>query len=83
MTDTQLLLSVGIPSLLVVLSWINNNSRFTAIEKRLDEHDRRIIAMDARFNEVIASNHKDNLEMLRATTAPHERVAVVETRQDR
>lgn len=82
MTDLQLLLSIGIPSLLVVLSWINNNARFTAIEKRLDDHDRRFIEMDARFNEVIASNHRDALEIMRAMTALHERVAVIETKQD-
>ena len=89
MTDTQLLLSIGIPSLLVVLSWINNNYRFTAIEKRLDDHDRRFVEMDARFvaidgrfNDVIAANHRDALEIMRAMTALHERVAVIETRQD-
>lgn len=92
MTNLQLLLTICIPSLLVVLSWINNNSRFTAIEKRLDEHDRRFIAIDehmttrdqrfeVRFNDVIASNHRDALEIMRGMTDLHERVAVIETKQ--
>ena len=73
MTNLQLLLSIGIPSLLIVLSWITNNSRFDRIEKRLDAHD-------ARFNDLQASNHRDALEILRGMTALHERVAVVETK---
>jgi len=58
MTNLQLLLSIGIPSLLIVLSWITNNSRFDRIEKRLDLHD-------ARFNEILAATHRDALEILR------------------
>ena len=73
MTNLQLLLSIGIPSLLIVLSWITNNGRFDRIERRLDAHDER-------FNEILASSHKDALEILRAMTALHERVAVVETK---
>jgi hypothetical protein len=87
MSNVQLLLSIGIPSLLIVLSWINNNSRFERIERRLDDHDRRFEKMDERFNErfdqVIASTHKDSLEILRAMFSIHERMAVVETKQSR
>ena len=63
MTSIQLLLSIGIPSLLVVLSWINGNSRHDRtdkriddlerrIDKRLDDHERRFEAIDRRFDEV-------------------------------
>ena len=52
MTNVQLLLSIGIPSLLIVLSWLNNNSRFERIEKRLDEHDRRFDEHDRRFDDI-------------------------------
>jgi hypothetical protein len=75
MTNVQLLLTIGIPSLLIVLSWITNNSRFDRIEKRLDPHD-------ARFNEILAATHRDALEILRSMTALHERVAVVGTKQN-
>jgi len=75
MTDTQLLLSIGIPSLLVVLSWISNNSRHDATNARIDR-------MEGRFDELIAAVHGDSLELMRAITALHERVAVVETKQN-
>lgn len=68
MTNTQQLFSIGIPSLLVVLSWITNNTRLSNIERRLDE--------------VVANNHKDALEIMRSMTALHERIAVVETKQN-
>jgi hypothetical protein len=108
MTNTQLWLSIGIPSLLIVLSWINNNSRFDRIEKRLDAHDakfdqidrrflsrseelerrfvdvdKRFQAMDRRFDAIIDAVHSDTLEIMRSMTALHERVAVVEARQNR
>lgn len=69
MTNLQLLLTIGIPSILVVLAWLSNNSRLTA-------HDKR-------FDDVIASQHRDALEIMRNMTALHERVAVVEANQTR
>jgi uncharacterized protein YdcH (DUF465 family) len=88
MTNEQLLLTIGIPSLLVVLSWINNNSRFDGIDKRLDGHDARFDRADARFDRVDAkierlteSTRSDALMIMKELTELHERVAVVETRQ--
>jgi len=81
MTDIQLLLSIGVPSLLVVLSWLSNNSRLGRAESRLDAMDKRFDRIDRRFDEVIAAIHKDTLEIMRAMTALHERVAVIETKQ--
>jgi hypothetical protein len=49
MTDLQLLLSIGIPSLLIALSIIQNNVRFTALEKRIDGLDKRADGTDAHF----------------------------------
>ncbi len=69
MTNLQLLLSIGIPSVLVVLSWVSNNARLAA-------HDKR-------FDEIISSQHRDALEIMRSMTALHERVAVVEAKQAR
>ncbi len=82
MTNLQLLLTIGIPSLLVVLSWLSNHSRFAALEKRMDAIDRKVEAMEFRFQDVISAQHRDSLEILRNMTALHERVAVVETKQD-
>ena len=55
MTDLQLLLSIGIPSLLIALSMLQNNVRFTALEKRIDGLDKRADGTDARFNRMDAS----------------------------
>jgi len=85
MTNLQLLLTIGIPSLLVVLSWMSNNSRFAANEKRVDaleqKMDRKFDEVERRFQDVISAQHRDALEILRSMTALHERVAVVETKQ--
>ncbi len=96
MTNLQLLLTIGIPSLLVALSWLSNNARFAALEKRLDaleqKTDRRFEQIDRRFEEmerwfegrfqdVIAAQHKDALVILQSMTSLHERVAVVEAKQ--
>lgn len=81
MTNFQLFLNIGIPSLLVVLSWMSNSSRLTAHDKRFEDMDRRLNVMDRRFDDVISSQHGDALEIMRSMTALHERVAVVETKQ--
>jgi hypothetical protein len=83
MTNLQLLLSIGIPSFLVVLSWLSNNARLAAHDKRFDEIDRRFEDISKRFDSVITSQHKDALEIMRNMTALHERVAVVEANQAR
>jgi hypothetical protein len=69
MSNLQLLLTIGIPSILVILSWVSNNARFAV-------HDKR-------FDDVISSQHRDALEIMSNMTALHERVAVVEARQAR
>lgn len=76
MTNLQLLLTIGIPSFLVVLSWLSNNARHA-------EHDRRFDDVSKRFDDVISAQHKDALEIMRNMTALHERVAVVEANQAR
>jgi hypothetical protein len=87
-TNLQLYLTIGIPSILIVLSWLANSVRFSAIDsrferidRRLDAIDRRLDAHDRRFDDVIANGHKDALEIMRSMTALHERVAVVEAKQ--
>jgi hypothetical protein len=80
-TSLQLVLTIGIPSILVVLTWLANNSRFAAHDKRFDEINSRLAAQDRRFDDVISSQHRDALEIMRNMTALHERVAVVEAKQ--
>lgn len=70
-------------------SWINNDARFNAIDKRIDGVDKRIDTLerkldrhDVRFDDLQAANHKDALEIMRSMTELHERVPVVETKQN-
>lgn len=69
MTDSQLFLSIGIPSFLIVLSWISNNVRFNGIDKRIDAVERRLDGHEKRFDELQSANHKDALEIMRSMTA--------------
>ncbi len=88
MTNLQLWLAIGIPSILIIVAWLSQNARFAGIDsrfdrvdKRLDAIDRRLDAHDKRFDDVIANGHRDALEIMRSMTALHERVAVVEAKQ--
>lgn len=36
MINAQLYLAVGIPSILVILSWVSNNSRLNRLEDKID-----------------------------------------------
>ena len=42
MTDLQLVLTISIPSLLVVLSWIQSNSRLARVEAAVASTNKRI-----------------------------------------
>ena len=74
MTNLQLLLSIGIPSLLIVFSWVNGNLRADRLDKRMDKFDERL-------DQLRDAGHRDALEIMRSMTALHERVAVVESKQ--
>lgn len=37
MTNLQLLLTIGIPSILVILSWMQSNQRLSRVEAALDK----------------------------------------------
>lgn len=49
MTNLQLWLGVSIPSLLVVLSWIQTNSRLSDLKEGMNQ---RFNQVDQRFNQV-------------------------------
>ena len=52
MTNLQLLLSICIPSLLIALSILQNNVRFSALEKRMGGMDKRADSFDGRFTKI-------------------------------
>ena len=74
----QFLLSGLIPSVLVVLSWIHNNTRLSRLEAGLDATNHRIEDTSRRMGGLARGFHADFLE---ATFQIRERLAVVETNQ--
>jgi chromosome segregation ATPase len=54
MTNLQLILSIGIPSLLILISWLTNNARLSDLAKRIDSLERslgeRIDRLDHRID---------------------------------
>lgn len=85
MNEMQLALSIGIPSLLVILSWIHNNTRLSRLESgfdntnlRLDDTNHRIDSLTHRIhadmNSLRDSIHRDIIGL-------HERLATMEARQ--
>ncbi|ADW70948.1 hypothetical protein [Granulicella tundricola] len=91
-TNIQLLLSIGIPSALIVLSMIVGSRRDVVLNQRaktVDEHtdvmpesiEARFDSVDRRFDEVFEALHNRKLAILRNMTDLHERVAIVESKQ--
>jgi predicted nucleic acid-binding Zn-ribbon protein len=54
MTNLQLLLTIGIPAMLIVLSWINSSQRIDAVHDSLNKQigslDKRMNAFDSRLD---------------------------------
>ena len=66
MTDLQLLLSSGIPSLLIALAMISGrNSRFNSMDKRMDDMNDRMKKMDADARE-FRVEHRQELVTIQA-----------------
>jgi hypothetical protein len=72
-----LLLSIGIPSLLVILSSIQQNARLTRLEANFDKNNESIERkFDGMRSEMVALRDSIHRDMI----ALHERVAVVEAK---
>ena len=85
MTNIQLLLSIGIPSFMVLFALLVSNVRAdrleTSVEKCFDLVDTKLVKLDDKRESLRDSTRKDALEIMRNMTSLHERVAVVEARQ--
>ena len=81
----QFLLSGLIPSVLVVLSWIHNNTRLSRLEAGLDATNHRIEDTNRRMDDLVRGFHTDMMSfqasILEAIFQIRERLAVVETNQ--
>jgi hypothetical protein len=79
MSNEQLCLAIGIPSVLVVLSWIQQSVRLGRIEattdRRFESIDQQFTSMRAEMIALRDSIHRDMVSL-------HERVAVVESKNN-
>ena len=91
MTNAQLLLSIGIPSFMVLFALLLSNVRADrlekSVEKRIDLVDTKLVKLgdkleklDDKIEVLKDSTRRDALEIMRNMTFLHERVAVVEAR---
>ena len=71
MNNTQLYLSIGIPTLTVILAWLSN--RFD-INRLNDKVDRLVETLRAEINALRREIHSDMVPL-------HERMAIIETKQ--
>ena len=89
MTNAQFALSVSIPRLLVILSWIHNNTRLSRLELASDVSNRRMDdlhrEMQSEMRELQRGLHNDMLSFQSAILGEianiRERVSVVEARR--
>lgn len=92
MSNIQLLLSIGIPSFMVLFALLVSNSRADrlekSLEKRLNVIDTKIVKLadkitklDDKIEILKDFTRRDALEIIRNMTSLHERVAVVEASQ--
>lgn len=54
MTNLQLLLSIGIPTLAILLGFLHNNSRFNSLEARIGSLETTVSSFGARLSAVEA-----------------------------
>ena len=77
--NTQFILSFSIPSILVILSWIHNNTRLSRLESGQDNANRRM-------DEMVRGFHNDMMSfqasLLEAVFQMRERVTALETKRN-
>ncbi len=91
MNNTQLYLSIGIPSFLVVLAWLSNRADIQKMGERIDQVRQEVVmlrrdmqadlskGLDGVRGEMIAFRREIHAYMV----SLHERVAVVEARVEK
>jgi hypothetical protein len=82
MNNNQLYLSIGIPSILIILAWISNRSDVTALRAEMIQLRKDMHAEMTQLRKDLASDMAQLRDSIhRNMILLHERVAVVETRQ--
>jgi hypothetical protein len=74
MTNTQLYLSIGIPSVLIILAWLSNRQDLRDLSSRMDRMDTKIDRHYENFNNQVTT-------LLTAIHTVSERVTRLEGKQ--
>jgi len=77
MNNTQLYLSIGIPTLTILLAWLSNRSDINRLN---DKVDRLAETLRAEMTAMRNDHHKDNMALLGYMVPLHERMAKLESR---
>jgi len=77
MNNTQLYLSIGVPTLTVILAWLSNHSDINRLN---DKVDRLGETLRAEMTAIRADHHKDNMALMGYMVPLHERMAKLEAR---
>lgn len=89
MNDSQLYLSIGIPTVTVVLAWLSNKSDMNALRAEMNDLRKEMKAdnsalraeMKADNSALRAEMHNLRKEIYEALIPLHERMAVIELKQ--
>jgi hypothetical protein len=77
MNNTQLYLSIGIPTLTVILAWLSSRSDLNRLN---DKVYRLTESLRAEMTSMRNDHHKDNLALMGYMVPLHERMAKLEPR---
>ena len=76
MNNVQLYLTIGIPTLTVILAWVSNRSDNNRTN---DKIDRLTESLHAEMTALRNDHHKDNLALMGYMVPLHERMAKLES----
>jgi hypothetical protein len=77
MNNTQLYLSIGVPTLTVILAWLSNRSDINRLNDKVD-HLAETLRVE--MTAIRSDHHKDNMALMGYMVPLHERMAKLEPR---
>ena len=77
MNNMQLYLSIGVPTVTVILAWLSNRSDINRLNDKVDRHYE---SLRAELAAIRLDHHKDNLALMGYMVPLHERMAKLESR---
>lgn len=88
MNNTQLYLSIGVPTLTVILAWLSNRSDINRLSDKVDRMgevlngkiDNQGTSLRAELTAIRNDQHKDNMALMGYMVPLHERMAKLEPR---